>query len=113
MYKELVAKFPKIFSRVKYFECKEGWSEIIYDMCHLIQYVVDTDPLCEQVVAIQVKEKFGSLRFYYYGGNARVRNLVEAYSHKTKTICEVCGSEGTMLKEDYWLRVRCDKHKDK
>ena len=68
-------------------------------------------PAVPQVVAIQVKEKFGGLRFYYCGGDEYIRGvsaLAESLSYVT---CEVCGSSGTR-NDGGWLTVRCEQHKE-
>lgn len=65
----------------------------------------------EQVVAIQVKEKFGGLRFYYMGGDEYIRgleNMAESMSYRT---CEVCGAPGTST-EGGWIRTLCEEHKN-
>lgn len=65
----------------------------------------------EQVVAIQVKEKFGGLRFYYYGGDDYIRGVVdlaESLSYKT---CEICGAPGKSNDEG-WVTTRCKNHED-
>ena len=64
-----------------------------------------------QVVAVQVKEKFGSLRFYYEGGDDYIRGLVslaESLSHRT---CEQCGSPG-VGRGGGWIQTLCDLHAD-
>lgn len=65
----------------------------------------------EQVVAIQVKEKFGGLRFYYSGGDNYIDGVVamaESLSYRT---CEVCGAPGTST-EGGWIRTLCEEHKN-
>jgi hypothetical protein len=64
---------------------------------------------CPQVIATQVKEKFGTLRFYYWGGDeycSGVESMAESMSAVT---CEVCGSPGK-LRHDGWIRALCDEH---
>ena len=73
---KLVKKYPKIFRDYHGdmtqtcmtwgFECGDGWYDIIDNLCANIEKV------CEQykkksieVIAVQVKEKFGGLRFYF------------------------------------------------
>ena len=66
---------------------------------------------CPQVVAAQVKEKFGGLRFYYDGGDGYVSgvvNFAEALSERT---CEVCGNPG-VARGPGWVSTRCDAHAD-
>jgi hypothetical protein len=60
------------------------------------------------VVAEQVKEKYGDLRFYYRGGSKEDRGVVgmaEAISGRT---CEVCGNAGK-IRGTGWLSCRCDR----
>ena len=68
--------------------------------------------LIEQVVAKQIKEKFGTLRFYYDGGDDYIRGLEAMAASMTSRICEQCGSPGTSrsTKKQRWVLVLCDKH---
>lgn len=64
---------------------------------------------CHQVIAVQVKEKFGTLRFYYDGGDEYVRaldNMAESMSART---CEVCGNPGKVYR-DGWHSTLCPTH---
>ena len=45
-----------------------------------------------QVVAKQVKEKFGTLRFYYSGGDDYISNIVSFTEYLSGRICENCGA---------------------
>lgn len=64
---------------------------------------------CPQVIASQVKEKYGTLRFYYDGGDDYVRGLVSMAEWASANICEVCGERGK-IRGTGWLYVSCDKH---
>ena len=68
--------------------------------------------LVEQVVAKQIKEKFGTLRFYYNGGDEFIRGLDSMAASMTSRTCEECGSPGTSrsTKKQRWVRVLCEKH---
>jgi hypothetical protein len=68
--------------------------------------------LVDQVVATQIKEKFGTLRFYYSGGDDYIRGLVSMADSMTSRICEDCGSPGfaRSTKKQRWVRVLCEKH---
>ena len=50
--------------------------------------------LIEQVVVTQIKEKFGTLRFYYDGGDEYIRGLEDMAESMTARTCEDCGSPG-------------------
>lgn len=66
-------------------------------------------PSCEQVTAVQVKEKFGSLRFYYSGGDNIVKGMVRMAEAMSEVTCEECGAPGE-LRNGRWIRTLCDTH---
>jgi hypothetical protein len=63
-----------------------------------------------QVYVDQVKEKFGTLRFYYHGGDDYIRGLVDMADAMSAVTCETCGKPGK-LHTDGWHYVSCDDHK--
>jgi hypothetical protein len=65
----------------------------------------------EQVVAIQVKEKFGTLRFYFGGGDAYIDGIVSMAESMSGRTCEQCGAPGTSTSGG-WIRVLCEEHKN-
>jgi len=66
-------------------------------------------PACPQVVVDQVKEKFGTLRFYYHGGDDFVDGVVRMAEAMTAVTCETCGDVGK-CRSGGWIRTLCDKH---
>ena len=60
---ELIKKYPQIFTENFYFECGDGWIDLINELCFKLQAYIDDFDSVEQVIAGQVKEKFGGLRF--------------------------------------------------
>ena len=64
---------------------------------------------CPQVVAVQVKEKFGTLRFYYNGGDDEVRGIERMAESMSAVMCEECGSPGK-TRSGGWIRTLCDEH---
>lgn len=63
----------------------------------------------EPVVAEQVKEKFGTLRFYYRGGDQVVDGAVRMAEAMSARTCEICGNNGRIRKGG-WIRTLCDQH---
>lgn len=63
-----------------------------------------------QVVANQVKEKFGGLRFYYSGGDNYIRGLVDMAESISYRTCEVCGALGETVSLGGWYSTRCEAH---
>lgn len=62
-----------------------------------------------QVVAVQVKEKFGTLRFYYNGGDEVISGMVRMAESMSAVTCETCGNPGT-LRGSGWRYTACDEH---
>lgn len=75
------------------FTCGDGWFELIDSLCAAISANVKegTSP---PVVAAQVKEKLGRLRFHFRGGNDEVLRLVRLAENLSETTCEACGRSG-------------------
>jgi hypothetical protein len=64
----------------------------------------------EQVVATQVKEKFGGLRFYYTGGDDYIRGLVDFAETMSYQICEECGAQGCRSSKSGYIVTTCGNH---
>jgi hypothetical protein len=115
--KRMEEKYPAMFSKpYGGFAVGEGWWPIIESLCANIQSHTDwwnknreTRPVVEQVVVAQIKEKFGGLRFYYEGGDDKIRGMVRMAEAWADAVCEDCGTPATK-KTTGWIRNVCDKH---
>ena len=63
-----------------------------------------------QVTLDQVKEKFGTLRFYYTGGDEYINGLVSMAESMSGVTCEQCGSPGTTGGQG-WITTLCETHR--
>jgi hypothetical protein len=121
----------------------DGWYDLVRNICLFIEnalanaksqaifrykqknnidYMADLSPevLKElkvdemRVVADQVKEKYGTLRFYWHGDNlpedtwAEINGAVSMAEMLSDSICENCGERGEM-RGPGWMSVKCDK----
>jgi hypothetical protein len=112
--KNLETKYPAMFSQPYGGVCVgEGWWPIIESLCANIQvhlnWVNRNGVVVEQVVVMQIKEKFGGLRFYYEGGDDTVNGLVTMAESWAIRSCEECGTPGKS-RSGGWIRTLCDKH---
>ena len=64
----------------------------------------------KQVVAVQVKEKFGGLRFYYQGGDDKIDGMVRMAESWAAHSCEECGAPGTSGGKG-WIKTLCPVHR--
>ena len=94
------------------FEHDDGWFDILWRLCE------DLEPLVAEFEeaggakfeVLQVKEKFGSLRFYVNcRRNEAIRQRIGIAADESFRTCEVCGQPGT-LREDRWIKTLCDEH---
>jgi len=115
---ELYKKYPKIFSDKDVSEkeslmcfgicCEDGWYEIIETLCELLQYETDNYN-AKQVVAFQVKEKFGTLRFYVDSFDEKQGAYINFAESMSSKICERCGTiKDVKLRGGGWLQTLCD-----
>lgn len=90
------------------FACGNGWFPLIDTLCAEIQRHVDAAHV-QPVVAVQVKEKFGALRFYATGGDEYTRGLIWAADAISAFICEKCGAPA-VSSGDGWIVTHCAEH---
>jgi hypothetical protein len=124
----LHTNYPDLFeSNYGGVETGEGWWPLIESLCKLIHHHVKTtnerrellledNPYnlaipdeIEKVKVLQIKEKFGGLRFYYNGGDEFIDGavrLAELISYKT---CETCGNPGS-ARTGGWVKTLCETH---
>jgi hypothetical protein len=113
---ELKSKYPHIFNQKHfYFDCGDGWYDLINTLCHGAQEHINwtvkamhnnNNKFCPQITAVQVKEKFGSLRFYYDGGDDYIRGMVSFAESMSAKTCENCGEKAT-VKTNGWIKNLC------
>ena len=64
-----------------------------------------------QVTLDQIKEKFGTLRFYYTGGDDIIDGMVRMAESMSAVTCETCGNLGQQ-RGGGWIRTLCDHHEE-
>ena len=112
--KRMQERFPKMYSG-KYggFAIGKGWWPLIEKLSEVIQNRIDHQQKqgndCPQVIVEQVKEKFGTLRFYYQGGDDFIHGATWLAESMTGMLCEECGGLGTR-RSGGWVRTLCDAH---
>ncbi|TPG50759.1 hypothetical protein EAH75_04835 [Rhodanobacter glycinis] len=92
------------------FECGDGWTDLIHRLSQAISTHIESIGL--DIVATQVKEKFGTLRFYVDGGDEEVFRLIDAAEQESATICELCGAPGALVMKG-WCSTRCSSCRQK
>lgn len=116
--KKLYKDFPKLYEQRAWtihescmpwgFEVSDGWFDLIYQLSK------DLMAISKKVRAVQVKEKFGGLRFYFsYSGHVskatdeKVLNLIGKAEDESFAICESCGSRKNVKQTPGWVITLC------
>ena len=105
------------------FECGDGWFQILDSLMGNIQHHIDWNnknfekgykqyKQVPQVTLDQVKEKFGTLRFYYTGGDDVIDGMVRMAESMSAVTCEQCGNPGTTGGQG-WITTLCETHRNK
>ena len=72
----------------------------------------DVPEACTQVIATQVKEKFGTLRFYVSGGDEYTYGVIRMAEAMSSRMCEQCGSPAETGGSG-WIHTTCQPCIDK
>jgi len=89
-------------------ECGDGWFDLIYKLCEAIQQELQNNGNPPFTVD-QVKEKFGSLRFYYSGyNNEAISSFIKIAEDISAVTCEQCGKPGKPTTKG-WIKIRCSE----
>jgi len=100
------------YENLKYMYNKLSWYRKIHSIYKRSRYhyLRNKQTPIPQVTAVQIKQKFGTLRFYYTGGDERIAQIVEFYELYTQYICEDCGTNVDVGYTSGWIRNICEKH---
>lgn len=115
---KLVEKYPILYSQYRGDPAKtcmawgiavgDGWYKIIDELSAKLELY--------GIVAAQVKEKFGGLRFYIEScpGDIfdEVHKLIDEAESLAYKTCESCGKPGTQTKSG-WIKTLCEECKNK
>ena len=108
---ELPEEFPLTFRNAYVDYVDEGWLQIMREGCALIEAILKEDPTIPFQI-MDIKEKFGTLRFYYIGGNEQIDEIADRMMELTSSACQRCGKPGTLYTRG-WMYVACPDHVNK
>lgn len=124
---KLYEKYPKIFKQKDLpmnetamcwgITCGDGWYWLIDKLCSNLQFNIDHNAHTgkyPQVEAVQVKEKFGGLRFYVDTASSEQHAVINFTESLSGSICENCGSiEDVSQTRTGWIQTLCKKCMEK
>jgi hypothetical protein len=108
---ELIAIAPEWFDRGDPrkslmcfgFDVGNGWFDLLQQLLKHIKWMGPD----ENFRVVQVKEKFGSLRFYTSGATKEINAVIHFAEDLSYRICEDCGGKGKVGGKG-WISVLCD-----
>lgn len=121
--RDLSAKLEKLIEQMSDVVCKCGHDKEqfhLYGNCSFdFRDDDETDTkdsfcLCKEYksnrpMASQVKEKFGTLRFYMTTSTLEMGKLIDEAEELSAKTCEECGKPGNLRKKHYWVYTACDE----
>lgn len=116
---ELRNKCPMLYKDKIVFQCGAGWYDIIQRLSVQIENLLtkyskviafpETDEAFDmEIFAIQIKEKYGTLRFYMSCETDEITNLIKETEALSKETCETCGAKAKLRKHAF-MEVKCDE----
>lgn len=80
-------------------ECGPGWKKLYEPLI----------AMCKEKgsVPVQIKEKYGGLRFYVDQGDDELYDAIDAAEEESLRTCENCGQPGK-IRSGGWIRTLCD-----
>jgi hypothetical protein len=112
---ELFAIEPKWFNRSNMqvslmcfgFEVGDGWFVLLRELLHQIK---KSNPP-EDFEVVQVKEKWGGLRFYTHNENDEILGAIHLAETLSDLFCEECGERGKVGGKG-WVQTLCRECRD-
>ena len=113
----LYKKFPRLYQQHDMpitqtcmcweFECGDGWFDLIKRLSERLKEI--SERTGDDIQAVQVKEKYGTLRFYIEGGREEAYQAICEAEEESSYTCEECGKPGGAKEIHGWWRTLCDE----
>ena len=119
---KLIEDYPSVFKSMVHsavYNLPSGWYLLVDKLCSDLSVLLDEelknikeDPEQPLFMLLQIKEKFGGLRYYADGDvDEQMDGMIDFAEALSYTICEECGAPGK-LRSGGWMRTLCDKHEE-
>lgn len=119
----LITKYPVLYSHLAYFECDGGWFNLIDELSAKLEQInIQFNDPNVVITAAQVKQKYGTLRFYadfsdaFYDDSEKynkyfkiVQDLIDEAEKKSAVTCELCSSPAHGTVGRAYVQTLCEK----
>ena len=96
---------------------ESGWKSLVLQLLADIDALIVGPPA--RLRLLQMKEKFGSLRFYYRldgvhaATEVKIADMVRRSEEASRRTCLKCGDPGSVRDLDGWIVPTCDDHAER
>lgn len=114
---KLIQEFPAVFQNLdnsSEYSLPIGWYNILYNLCEELTPILieERSKIAEDseqplFSVLQIKEKFGGLRFYYMMNTEnrelynKIQRLIDIAEDKSYDTCQITGKPGTLCKKGW------------
>ncbi len=113
-FEEYQKRFPNLFKEYPRsgFDLRPGWEGIVRSLCEVLEHHIAYKPEDQRgrFYVAQVKEKFGTLRFYMAESqDDYMSGAIALTEYMSGSLCEECGNYG-QRRTGGWVLTLCDFH---
>ncbi|WP_419885677.1 hypothetical protein [Paenibacillus sp. B-A-8] len=94
------------------FSIGDGWYDLIENLFSEIEVVYRVKGREVDLEIVQIKERFGVLKVYFYGGLDELYELAHKYEELSLSVCYDCGGQGQHRRIGFWWITMCDNCED-
>lgn len=92
------------------FDCGDGWYDLIYELSEQIEAYCQIDTEVTDLIVVQVKQKFGELRFYVQPRIIAVEKIIGVARERSRQTCELTGQPGVVCNRDgFYCTLNAEK----
>lgn len=89
------------------FECGDGWFDLLWRLSTKLEALILKEDKPENFRASQVKEKYGTLRFYMTSQTEAMDEEIRQAEEESATTCMRCGKAG-LCNDSGWITCLCE-----
>ena len=87
----------------------DGWRKAFgKQMCEEIRNALIEENYLYKYRIVQIKEKYGSLRWYDWASSKKVQDIIDKYEEISARTCICCGRPATKISKG-WISPFCDR----
>jgi hypothetical protein len=94
------------------FDLPLGWVNLVESLVEAIERRIKSNrhipDIPKKIIVLQIKEKFGGLRFYIGGADDHTYGMIYMVEMMSYNMCQFCGKKGKLYSDWGWYRTLCE-----